>query len=96
MPGYANLFDRLFETQSALAIAHRCDSPGAVIELGHAGLRQHLREKKIAHRAPTIDKVLTWAAQAVHDNIQDGPLHIQDGPLHHAIWTDLHELYQCF
>ena len=89
MPGYANLFDRLFETQSALAIAHRCDSPGAVIELGHAGLRQYLREKKIAHRAPTIDKVLTWAAQAVYDNIQDGPLH-------HAIWTDLHELYQHF
>ena len=89
MPGYANLFDRLFETQSAMAIAHRCDSPGAVIELGHAGLRQHLREKKIAHRAPTIDKVLTWASQAIDNNIQDGPLH-------HAIWTDLHELYQHF
>ena len=89
MPGYANLFHRLFETQSALAIAHRCDSPSAVIELGHAGLRQHLREKKITHRAPTIDKVLTWAAQAIDNTIQDGPLH-------HAIWTDLHELYQHF
>ena len=89
MPGYANLFDRLFETPSALAIAHQCESPATLIELGHAGLRQHLREKKILHRAPTIDKVLTWASQAIHDNIQDGPLH-------HAIWTDLHELYQHF
>ena len=51
MPGYANLFDRLFETPSALAIAHRCESPATLIELGHAGLRQHLREKKILHRA---------------------------------------------
>jgi transposase len=33
--------------------------------------------------------VLSWAAQAVHDQIQDGALH-------HAIWTDLHELYQHF
>lgn len=89
MPGYANLFDRLFESQPAMAIAHRCNSPGTVIELGHGGLRQFLRDKKIRHRAPTIDKVLTWAAEAVGDTIQDGPLH-------HAIWTDLHDLYQHF
>ena len=89
MPGYANLFQRLFETQSAMAIAHRCESPAQVIELGSVGLSRHLRERKIAHRAPTIDKVLSWAAQAVHDNIQDGPLH-------HAIWTDLHDLFQHF
>jgi len=89
MPGYANLFDRLFEIPSAMAIARRCESPRAVIELGHAGLRQYLREEKIRHRAPTIDKVLAWAAEAVDNNIQDGPLH-------HAIWTDLHDLYQHF
>ena len=89
MPGYANLFQRLFETKSALAIAYRCKSPAEMSELGITGLRKHLREKKIAHRAPTIDKVLTWATQAAHDNIQDGPLH-------HAIWTDLHALYEHF
>ena len=89
MPGYANLFLRLFETPSALAIAHRCDSPAQVIELGSQGLSQHLREKKIAHRSPTLDKVLAWATQTIHENIQGGPLH-------HAIWTDLHELYQHF
>jgi transposase len=89
MPGYANLFQRLFETQSALAIAQRCKSPAEVIELGSAGLRKHLREKKTVCRAPTFDKVITWATQAQHDNIQDGPLH-------HAIWTDLHALYEQF
>ena len=33
MPGYANLFDRLFELQTPLAIARHCESPNKVIEL---------------------------------------------------------------
>jgi transposase len=89
MPGYASLFDRLFDPPTALVIAVRCDSPAKLIELGQAGLSQHLRENKVRHQIRTIDKVLAWAAQAVTD-------HIQDGPMHHAIWTDLHELYQHF
>jgi transposase len=84
MPGYANLFDRLFESSPALAIAQQCESPAKVIELGRAGLSQHLREKKIAHCGPTLDKVSAWAAEATNNNIQDGPLH-------HAIWTDLYQ-----
>ena len=89
MPGYANLFDRLFERPTALTIAHRCDSPAKLLQLGQARLSQHLRKNKIRHQVRTIDKVLAWAAQAANDNIQDGPMH-------HAIWTDLHELYQHF
>ena len=87
MPGYAGLFDRLFESPTALAIAACCDSPAKLIELGQTGLSQYLRENKIRHQLRTIDKVLAWAAQAVNDPIQNGPMH-------HAIWTDLHELYQ--
>jgi hypothetical protein len=49
----------------------------------------HLRKNKIRHQVRSIVKVLTWAAQVADDNIQDGPMH-------HAIWTDLHELYQHF
>jgi hypothetical protein len=52
-------------------------------------LCQHLRKSKVRHQLRTIDKVLAWAAQAANDPIQDGPMH-------HAIWTDLHELYQHF
>ncbi|HEV7225695.1 MAG TPA: transposase [Pirellulales bacterium] len=89
MPGYANLFDRLFESPTALVIAARCDSPAKLIELGQAGLSQYLHEDQIRHQIRTIDKVLAWAAQAVSDPILDGPMH-------HAIWTDLHELYQHF
>ncbi|MCP4826458.1 MAG: hypothetical protein GY892_20430, partial [Shimia sp.] len=72
-----------------MAIAACCDSPAKLIELGHAGVSQHLRKKKIPHRMRTIEKVLAWASQAARE-------HIKDGPLHHAIWTDLYELYQHF
>ena len=89
MPGYASLFDRLFERQTPLAIAHRCDSPAKLIKLGRARLSQHLRKHNVRHQVRTIDKVLCWASQAARDTIQDGPMH-------HAIWTDLHELYQQF
>lgn len=89
MPGYANLFDRLFESLTPLAIAAACDSPARLVELGALGLCRHLRKKKIPHRSPSIEKVLAWAAQAINAPIKDGPMH-------NAIWTDLHELYQHF
>jgi transposase len=89
MPGYANLFDRLFECPPALAIARHCEAPAKVLELGQSGLSKYLRENNVAHRSPTLDKVLAWAAQAANDRIADGPMH-------HAIWTDLHDLYQHF
>ncbi len=89
MPGYANLFDRLFERPTALALAHHCDSPARLLELGQAKLRKHLRKNKVRHQVRTIDKVLAWASQTVNAPIQDGPMH-------HAIWTDLHDLYTHF
>jgi transposase len=87
MPGYATLFDHLFDNKSAMAIARRCESPAVALELGQAGLSQHLRENMVRSQPRTIDKVLAWASQAACDSIQDGTLH-------HAIWTDLEELYQ--
>jgi transposase len=89
MPGFAKLFDHLFEHKSAMAIARLCHSPAKVIQLGHAGLSQHLRENKIRNQPRTIDKVMAWASQVSGNSIQDGPMH-------HAIWTDLEELYQHF
>lgn len=58
MPGYANLFDRLFESPVALAIGQRCGSPAKMIELGRTGLSQYLREQKIAYRGPTLDQIV--------------------------------------
>ncbi|REJ73976.1 MAG: IS110 family transposase [Planctomycetota bacterium] len=89
LPGYAALFDHLFEHKTAMAVGHDCDSPARVLELGHDGLARLLREHGLRHLPKTIDKILAWASQAV------GPS-IPDGPLHHAIWTDLEELYQHF
>jgi transposase len=89
MPGFAKLFDHVFEHKAAMAIARLCDSPAKVIQLGHAGLSQHLRENKIRNQPRTIDKLIAWASQVAGNSIQDGPLH-------HAIWTDLEELYQHF
>lgn len=89
MPGYAALFDHLFDHRSALAIARRCHSPQQVLEVGRQGLSDYLRSEGIRHQWRTVDKVLAWASQAAGDSMDDGPLH-------HAIWTDLEELYQHF
>jgi transposase len=89
MPGYADLFDRLFERLTPLAIARRSVSPAMLLQLGQVGLIQYLQDNKIRYQVRTIERVLAWAKEATQ-------LHIQDGPLHHAIWTDLYELYQHF
>ena len=90
MPGFSTLFDHLLDNKSAMAIARRCASPAVALELGQAGLSQHLRETMVRSQPRTIDKVLAWASQAASSDT------IQDGTLHHAIWTDLEELYQHF
>jgi transposase len=89
MPGYADLFDRLFERPTPLDIARRGDSPAILLELGTAGLSQYLRVNQIRYQVRTIERVLAWARGASN-------LPIQDGPLHHAVWTDLYDLYQHF
>ena len=89
MPGYAGLFDRLFEPPTPLVIAAHCGSPAKLLKLGKARLSRYLQKNKLRHQLRTIDKVLAWASQAADDPIQDGSMH-------HAIWTDLHELYRLF
>jgi hypothetical protein len=89
MPGYADLFDRLFERITPLAIARRGDSPATLLQLGITGLSQYLQDNTIRYQTRTIERVLAWAKEATQ-------LRIQDGPLHHAVWTDLYELYQHF
>jgi transposase len=90
MPGFSTLFDHLLDHKSAMAIARRCATPAVALELGQAGLSQHLRQTMVRSQSRTIDKVLAWASQAASSDT------IQDGALHHAIWTDLEELYQRF
>jgi len=89
LPGYSTLFDHLFEHQSAMAIARRCESPARILKLGHQGLKRYLREQTLRYWVRTVDRILAWASQAEGDSIRNGPQH-------HAIWTDLEELYQHF
>ena len=42
MPGFANLFDQLFESPVALFLAARCESAAQMLELGRDALSQHL------------------------------------------------------
>jgi len=88
MPGYANLFDNFFSHQTALAAARLADTPQALLQLGRAGLHHKLREQGRRFQARTLDKILAWARQAA------GQVPDPDASLHHAIWTDLHDLYQ--
>jgi hypothetical protein len=62
-PGYAGLFERLFELPIGLTIAARCDSPAKLIELGRDRLSRYLKKQKGRHQLRTIDKVLAWAAR---------------------------------
>ncbi|MCA9167932.1 MAG: transposase [Planctomycetales bacterium] len=87
LPGYAGLFDHLFELPAGLLIAAQGASPAKLIELGRDRLSKSLNEKQVHHQLRTIDKVLAWATRTLN-------MPIQDGPMHHAIWTDLHEFYQ--
>tara|TARA_R110002073_G_scaffold148228_3_gene301253 strand:+ start:18498 stop:19922 length:1425 start_codon:yes stop_codon:yes gene_type:complete len=87
MPGYAALFDRLLEHQTAMLVGRCCESPAKVLKLGRDGICKRLRKESLRCNKRTIDKIISWASQSV-----DAP--IRDGALHHAIWTDLEELYQ--
>ena len=88
LPGYADMFDSLLQRTAPLAIPRRCDSPAMMLQLGQVGLQQLLREQNVRHQLRIIDRILAWATQAPDD--------VPDRTLHHAIWTDLHELYQHF
>jgi len=67
MPGYAILFDRLFDSP-ALFLAARCESPAKMVKLGREALSRHLAKNKIRYQLRTIDKALTWAKEAVTES----------------------------
>lgn len=88
MPRYAALFSNLFSHQAAMAIATETGSPQQVVALGSGGMAKLLRKKKILFQSRTTEKIFAWAQQA--SQIES----LQEASLHHAIWTDLHQLYE--
>jgi len=64
MPGFAELFDDLWESKAAMAVMRHTGSAQAVQELGEKGLIRLLRNQDILFHHRTIGKVLSWSASA--------------------------------
>jgi transposase len=63
-PGYAAVFNDLWESKLALPFFRQFASPQALLETGLAGLRNWLRQQKIRSPESAVQMVLSWANQA--------------------------------
>ena len=64
MPGFAELFDDLWESKTALAVMRHTGSAQAAQELGEKGLTRLLRSQDIRFHHRTVGKMLSWSASA--------------------------------
>jgi len=64
MPGFAELFEDLWESKAALAVMRHTGSPQAVQQLGEKGLTRLLRGQDIRFFHRTVVKILAWSASA--------------------------------
>jgi transposase len=80
MPGYAGLFEHLWDTPAAVAIAELYGSAKRLLRADVESIRQRLRTKGMRIMRPTINRVLAWAA--------DAPSPDPGGALNRRIWRD--------
>ncbi len=80
MPGYAALFEKLWETPAALAIAKFYGSAKRLSATEAEAISKRLRSKGLRMMRPTINRVLAWAA--------DAPSPDPGGALNRRIWSD--------
>jgi transposase len=64
MPGYAECFDNVFDSEVALWAARTFDSATAIVAAGLPGLTLQLRQAGLRTHTPTLEKVMAWALQA--------------------------------
>lgn len=66
MPGYADLFDadKFWTSTMAIPLARFAGSAAAMRKAGASRLAEHLRQRKLGVRRPTIERILAWAASA--------------------------------
>lgn len=74
LPGFAALFQDLWETPTALCVARHFQSPEAIRQAGLGGLERVLRDAGHAAHARTLERVLAWARTAPDPDPQ-APLH---------------------
>lgn len=64
LPGYAECFSHLWESEVALVLARRFPSPQALLQAGFNGLQAVLQQSGNRFRRDTLHTVLAWAQQA--------------------------------
>ena len=80
MPGYAAMFEPLWETPAAVAIAERYGSAKRLLATDADAIIEQLRGQGLRMMRPTINRVLAWAA--------DAPSPDPGGALNRRIWSD--------
>ena len=80
MPGFAGLFEHLWDTPTALAIAEFYGSAKRLLSTDVEAIRQRLRDRGMRIMRPTVKRVLAWAA--------DAPSPDPGGALNRRIWKD--------
>ena len=64
LPGYAACFDKLWDSNVALRLVRRFESPEAFRQHGATGLCQYLRDEKVRFQTRTVEVVAVWAQSA--------------------------------
>jgi transposase len=80
MPGYAAVFEHLWETPAAVALAEHYGSAKRLLATDADAISAQLREQGLRMMRPTINRVLAWAA--------DAPSPDPGGSLNRHIWSD--------
>ena len=80
MPGYATLFDHLWETPAAVAIPEIYGSAKRLLGTDTESVRKELRSHGLIMMRPTINRIMAWAA--------DAPAPDPGRALNRRIWSD--------
>jgi transposase len=80
MPGYAAMFEHLWETPAALAIVEVYGSAKRLLASDVESVRERLRSQGMRMMRPTINRMLAWAA--------DAPSPDPGGALNRRLWCD--------
>jgi len=81
LPGYAALFDSLWDSSKGIHIARHFSSSNAICAANLNGLEKSLREAKIRSHKGVLQRIVTWASNAA---LPDGATEV-----HRRIWTAL-------
>jgi transposase len=83
LPGYAALFDDVWNSHIALHVARRFPSAQVILAAQAQGLKQSLREARIRTHQGVLQRIVTWAGNAAAAT--------ELPQMHRRIWTALED-----